>query len=101
MFAFPDFRELTSGIDTLLLNLSVNRVLASADRLVLIVHDRPSTRRRIVAKITGESGNGGDDNDHTELAAFLACTHTCIDDRTANLVEHGSLLVASGGDWGC
>lgn len=74
-------------------------MLASADRLVLIVHDRSGSRRSIVAQIASESGNRRNDNNHTELAAFLACAHTGIDDRPADLVEDRSLLVAGGSDW--
>ena len=74
-------------------------MFASADRLVLIVHDRSGTGCSIVAEIASKSGNRRDDNNHTELATFLACTHTGIDDRPTDLVEDRSLLVTGGSDW--
>jgi hypothetical protein len=89
---------LTSGINALLLDLSVDGVLAAADGLVLIVHDRPSTRRSIITQITGESGDGRNDNNDSELATLFACTDTSIDDGPADGVVNRVLVFAGGSD---
>jgi hypothetical protein len=92
-------KKLTPWVNTLFLDLSKDRVLAATDRLVLVVHDRPSTQCSIVAQIASESRNRGDDNNHPELAAFLACAHASVDDRSADRVENWTLLVASGSNY--
>lgn len=74
-------------------------MLAATNRLVLVVHDRPSTQRSIVAQIAGESGDRGDDNDNPEFAALFACAHASFDNRSADRVEDRALLVASGSDY--
>ena len=91
-------REPTAGINALFLDLPKDRVLATANRLVLIVHDCSSARRGIITQITSEAGNRRDDNNDAELAAFLACFHARIDNSPANRVENWTLLVASSGD---
>jgi hypothetical protein len=76
-------------------------VLSTADGFVLVVHDRPSTRRSIVAQITSESRNGRDNNDDPELAALFTCAHASIDDGPADLIVNRVLLVAGGSDCEC
>jgi hypothetical protein len=92
-------REPTAGVNTLLLDLPKDRVLAATNRFVLIVHDGSSSRRGIITQITSKARNRRDHNDNAELAAFLACLHTCVDNSPANRVENGTLLIASSGDW--
>lgn len=92
-------RKPTSWVDTLFLDLSEDRVLAATNRLVLVVHDRSSTQRSIVAQIASESRNRGDDNDNPELAALFACAHASLDDRSADRVENRALLITSRSDY--
>jgi hypothetical protein len=73
-------------------------VLATADGLVLVVHNRPSTCRSIITQITGEARDRRNDNDDSEFAALFTCTHTSIDNRPANGVVNRVLLVAGGSD---
>lgn len=89
----------TCGINTRLLDLTHNGVLATTNRLVLVVHDGSGACCRTVTQVTGESGNGGDNDDDTELAAFLAGTNAGIDDSPADLIVNRVLLLAGGSDW--
>lgn len=91
-------KKLTSWVNTLFLDLPKDGVLAATNRLVLVVHDRPSTQRSIVAQIASESRNRRDDNDNPEFSALFACTHASIDDRSADRVENRALLITSGSD---
>lgn len=86
----------TRRINTGLSDLTHDRIVASADRPVLVVHDCTGTSRSGVAQVTGKTGDCRDDNDHTEFASFLACTNAGIDDGAADGVEYGTLVVAGG-----
>lgn len=89
----------TRGINTSLLDLTHDGVLAAADRLVLVVHDGPSARCRRIAQVTSKPGNGGDDDDDTELTSLFTGTNAGIDDSTTDLVVNRMLLVSGGSDW--
>ena len=91
-------RELTARVNALFLDLPKDRVLATTNRLVLIVHDCPSSHRGIITQITSEAGNCRDDDNDAEFAAFLTSFHARIDNSPANRVENWTLLVASSGD---
>ena len=90
--------KLTRRINALLADLAVNRVLAAANRLVLVVHDGTGARRRIVAQVTRKAGDGGDDNDNAELAVLLSSANASVDNCPADVVVDRVLLAASGGD---
>lgn len=79
-------------------NLAHDRVFATADRFILVIHDRTGTSRRGVTQVTRKAGDGGDDDDDTEFAAFRARTNAGVDDGAADGVEDGTLLVAGGSD---
>jgi hypothetical protein len=85
--------------NALLLDPPIDRVLATTNRLVLIVHDCPSSRRGIITQITSEAGNRGDDNSDAELATFFTCFLARIDNSPANRVESSTLLVANSDDY--
>lgn len=73
-------------------------MLSSVDRLILVVHYSPSPSRFVLSKVSGKSGNCGDDDNYSKLSSFFACSDASIDDRASNCVENGLLLVASGSD---
>lgn len=84
---------ITCRVNTGLLDLAHDGVLAAADRLVLIVHDRPGAGCCRIAQVTSKARDSRDDDDDTELAALLARTNAGIDDGAADSVEDGTLLV--------
>jgi hypothetical protein len=57
--------------------------------------DLPSSSGSVVSQITSESRNGRNNDDDSELAAFLACSDTSINDGLADLVVDGCLLFSS------
>ena len=61
-------------------------------------YDLPSSSGSIVSQITSESRNGRDDDDDSELATFLACSDTSIDNGLTNLIVDRCLLFSSCGD---
>lgn len=71
-------------------------MLAPTYRLVLIVHDCPSTQRSVVAQIASEPRNRRNHNNDSELATLFTCAHAGIDNRSADGVEDWPLLVAGG-----
>lgn len=73
-------------------------MLATADRLVLVVHDSTCTGGSRVTQVACKAWNSGEDDNDTELASFLACSDASIDNGATDGIEDGSLLVASGGD---
>lgn len=73
-------------------------MLSSVDRFILIVHDSASSSSFVLSKVSGKSGNSGDDYNYSELSSFFARSDASIDDRTSNCVEDGLLLVTSGSD---
>lgn len=93
--------EHTFGINACLLDLPHDRVLAPADRLVLVVHDGSGTSSSIVSQIACETRNSWDYNNDAELAAFLAGTNTSINNGPANLVIDGVLLFTGSSNYNC
>lgn len=61
-------------------------------------YDLPSSSGSIVSQITSESRNGRDDDDDSELATFLACSDTSIDNGLTNLIVDRCLLFSSCSD---
>ena len=55
----------------------------------------PGSSGSIISQITSESRNGRDDDDYPELAAFLACSDTSINDGLTDLIVDGCLLFSS------
>jgi len=60
--------------------------------------DLPSSSSSIVSQITSKSRNGRDDDDDSELAAFLTCSDTSIHDGLTDLIVDGCLLLSSCSD---
>lgn len=90
--------NLTFRVNACLGNLSIDGVLAAADRLVLVVHDGSGARRSRITQVARKARNSGDNNDDTELAAFLASPNTRVNNSSTDLVVDGMLLVASSGN---
>ena len=90
--------DVLGRVDALLADLLKDAVLAPADGLVLVVHDRPGADRGVVSQVPGKPGDGGDDEDYAELAALLPGPHHRVDDGAADGVVDRALLVARGRD---
>lgn len=64
-------------------------MLAAADRLVLVVHDRAGASCLVLAEIAGETRYGRDDNDDTELSSLFARSYASIDNGPSDNVVDG------------
>jgi hypothetical protein len=73
-------------------------MLATADGLVLVVHDSTRTGGSRVTQVACKPWNSGQDDDDTELSSFLASSDASIDNGATDGIEDWSLLVTSGGD---
>ena len=80
------------------LELAEDRVLATIDRLILVIHDRPGACCFRLSKISCKSRNGRNHNDHPELSSFPGCTDASINDGLSNGIEYRFLLISSGRD---
>lgn len=56
--------------------------------------DLPSSSGSIVSQVTSESRNGRNDDDDSELAAFLTCSDTSINDGLTDLIVDRCLLLS-------
>ena len=85
-------------INAFFLNLSHDGVLAPADRLVLVIHNGPGSCRGALSEVACETGDRWDDDDNSELSSFLTGANASVDNSSADHVQDGGLLVASGRD---
>ena len=75
-----------------------DRMLATVDGLVLVIHDRTGSSSCIISEVTSESRNSWDHDDDSEFPAFLTSTNTSICDCGTDLVVDRCLLFTSSGD---
>jgi len=85
-------------VDACSSDLAENRLFATVDGFVLVIHDRTSSGSRVISQVAGESGNGWDHDDDPELPSLLAGTNASISNCATDLVVHGSLILPGSGN---
>lgn len=90
--------RLTCRVNTLCPDLAENRVFATADGLVLIVHDCSSASGFDLTQVSSKTRDGWDHDDHSEFPAFFTGSHTSLDNGASNDIMDGRLVLSRGSD---
>jgi len=91
-------KDVFRRIDPLRLKLAINGVFAAVDGFILIIDDGTGSQRRLLPQVPRETRDGGNDDDDAKLPILIVCASDGIDDGFADLVAHGLLFLACGGD---
>jgi hypothetical protein len=85
-------------LDAGLLQALDDGVAATADGVVLELHDGARAERVVGLEVAGESGDGWHGHDDFEGAPCAVCLQDTLDHGTAEFVDHRALLGRRGRD---